>query len=116
MSDGRRELDSGFDHLEAELPERVARAIRWLRDPRSRRVRLPAGVLLLGGGVLWFLPVLGAWMLPLGLLLIAQDVPFLRRPVGRGTVWLAVRWRALKERWRGAPRAGARREPGRRRP
>jgi hypothetical protein len=39
------------------------------------------------GGVLSILPVLGIWMLPLGLLLVAYDVPFLREPVGRFTIW-----------------------------
>ena len=32
-----------------------------------------------GGG----LPILGFWMLPLGLALLAIDVPFLRRPMAR---------------------------------
>ena len=31
------------------------------------------------GGIFSFLPLLGVWMLPLGLLLIAQDVPFLQK-------------------------------------
>ena len=33
------------------------------------------------------LPGLGFWMLLLGLLLIAYDVPFLRRPMARLTIW-----------------------------
>jgi hypothetical protein len=41
-------------------------------------------VLFILGGLLWFLPVVGIEMLPVGLLLIAQDVPFLRTPGGRG--------------------------------
>ena len=43
-------------------------------------------------GSLLILPVLGLWMLPLGLLLLAHDVPFLRKPVGRFTSWGAQRW------------------------
>jgi hypothetical protein len=46
------------------------------------------------------LPVLGIWMLPLGLLLIAQDVPLLQKPlvaafagVERKCEWLRVKWR-----------------------
>jgi hypothetical protein len=46
--------------------------------------------------------VLGIEMLPIGLLLIAQDVSFLRRPVGRGTLWLEHKWLALRRRWRRA--------------
>jgi hypothetical protein len=40
-------------------------------------------LLLIVGGVVGFLPVLGFWMIPLGLLLLAQDVPFLQRPILR---------------------------------
>jgi hypothetical protein len=38
----------------------------------------PAGLLLILGGLLSFLPILGIWMLPLGLLLLAEDLPVLR--------------------------------------
>jgi hypothetical protein len=40
--------------------------------------------------------VFGAWMIPVGLLLLAADVPFLRRPVGHGTIWVTERWRGAK--------------------
>ncbi|MDQ2805153.1 MAG: hypothetical protein M3Y41_21680 [Pseudomonadota bacterium] len=39
--------------------------------------------MLIGGGVLGFLPILGFWMVPLGLLLLAKDLPVLRRPTMR---------------------------------
>jgi hypothetical protein len=48
------------------------------------------------GGFFWFLPVLGLWMLPLGLLLLAYDVPFLRKPVGYFTIWGAEKWVAFR--------------------
>jgi hypothetical protein len=35
-------------------------------------------LLLILGGLLFFLPILGIWMLPLGLLLLAEDLPVLR--------------------------------------
>jgi hypothetical protein len=44
-----------------------------------------------------FLPVLGIWMLPLGLLLIACDVPFLRKPVGHFTISAVRKWTALRQ-------------------
>ena len=34
-----------------------------------------------------------------GLLLIAQDVPFLRRPVGRMTLYLLDRWKRFRQWW-----------------
>ena len=82
MPEGKRVLRDAFKRLEQEVPERVARIIRKLRHPDARWVRIPIGLLCIVAGFLWFLPVLGLWMLPLGLLLIAYDVPFLRKPVG----------------------------------
>ncbi|HZH27394.1 MAG TPA: hypothetical protein VEY95_09445 [Azospirillaceae bacterium] len=102
--EGQRVLDRAYEGLEAEVPDRVSRAIRWLRDPKARWIRLPVGVLFILASVLWFLPVVGIEMLPIGLLLIAQDVPFLRKPVGRAMIWLEGKWRALRKRWQG--RAG----------
>lgn len=53
-------------------------AIRWLRQPKNFLIRIPAGVLLVCAGFLGFLPILGFWMIPLGLILLAEDVPPLR--------------------------------------
>jgi hypothetical protein len=93
----RAVLRRAFKHLEHEVPDSIARQIRNLRHPHARWVRIPAGVLLILGGVFSILPVLGIWMLPLGLLLIAYDVPILRRPVGRFTIWAARKWAAIKQ-------------------
>lgn len=56
------------------------------------------GILLMLGGVFSILPFLGLWMLPLGLLLIAYDVPFLQKPVGRFTLWAIQKWAVLRQR------------------
>jgi hypothetical protein len=105
MNDSRHEsgkevLERAFDGLEQELPDRVSRAIEWLRDPKSRWVRFPIGLLFMAASFFWFLPVLGVEFFPIGLMLIAQDIPFLRRPVGKLLLWLESMWRALKRRWR----------------
>jgi hypothetical protein len=94
------ELDDAFHKIEDAAPERLRRAIRWMRTPRARPLRLPLGILLILGSFFWFLPVLGLWFLPVGLLLIAQDVRFLRRPVGRMTLYLHDRWIRLREWWK----------------
>jgi hypothetical protein len=65
----------------------------WLRAPSSRWVRVPFGLLLIIGGIFGFLRVIGFWMAPLGALLIAQDVPFLRRPTLRALGWLEHKWK-----------------------
>jgi hypothetical protein len=95
----RLELRIAFKRLEREMPARMAAASRWLRHPASRWVRVPVALLLVAGGVLSFLPVLGIWMLPLGLMLIAADLAVLRRPMARFAHWIADRldgWRARR--------------------
>jgi hypothetical protein len=47
--------------------------------PRHPSLRIALGVGLILGGVLGFLPVLGFWMLPLGLLVLSLDLPLVRR-------------------------------------
>lgn len=83
----RHELRFAFKRIERELPDRFAAAMRWLRHPASRWVRIPAGLFLIIGGVFSFLPILGLWMLPLGLMLLAADIPFLQRPMARFALW-----------------------------
>ena len=81
-------FEESFNRLERMLPAPGARALRWLHGPGSGLVRLPLGILCIIAGFFWFLPVVGLEFLPIGLLLVAQDVPFLRRPVGRGMLRL----------------------------
>lgn len=45
---------------------------------RMRWLRLPLGVLFVLGGIFSILPILGLWMLPVGLILLAFDLPGLR--------------------------------------
>lgn len=90
--DHRAELDRHLQWFESKLPPRPAHFVGWLRRPSSKYVRLPLGVALVGGGVLSFLPVLGLWMLPLGLVLIAQDVPALEKPTARTLNWIERKW------------------------
>lgn len=75
-------LDRAFERLKALLPPRAGRWLEALRSPRAAWVRIPLGLLCIVASAFWFLPVIGIEWLPLGLLLLAQDVPFLRRPVG----------------------------------
>jgi hypothetical protein len=43
------------------------------------------------GGVFAILPVLGLWMLPVGLVLLAEDMPALRRMTDRALAWIEPR-------------------------
>lgn len=96
--DDQRELDQAFDGLERELPDWLGRSLHWLRSPRSRWVRRPLAVLFILQSFVFFLPFAGLHFLPIGLLLIAQDVPFLKRPIARGVLWLERKWVAFRER------------------
>jgi hypothetical protein len=81
------DLDDQLDRLERICPAYLAKPIHFLRQPRLRWLRLTAGVLLIIGGLFWFMPILGLEMIPIGLMLIALDVPFLRGPVARMIAW-----------------------------
>jgi hypothetical protein len=101
------DLDVQLDRLERMCPAWLAKIIHLLREPRLRLVRLTAGVLLIIGGLLSFLPILGIEMLPIGIVLIALDVPFLRGPaarmlawIERGVVWAIGLWQAVRVRAR----------------
>ena len=69
--------------LLAALPGPVRRSAEWLRRPGAGWARVPMGVVLILGGFVGFLPIFGFWMLPLGVLLLSEDVPFLKRPTLR---------------------------------
>ena len=82
MSD-KPDFHEEMDRLQGHMPGWASRNFDRLRRPRAIWVRVPAGIALTGGGVLGFLPVLGVWMLPVGLALLAHDVPPMRRPLAR---------------------------------
>lgn len=104
-STGQQELNEAYDGLEREVPDRIVRLIRWMRDPKQRSVRLSAGILLIVLSFFSFLPIIGIEFLPIGLLLIAQDVPFLRKPVARAFLWLEGKWVGLRQWWNGQDKA-----------
>jgi hypothetical protein len=94
----KAELDQHFAWFEGKLPPKLARFVAWLRKPSSRLARIPLAILLVVGGIFSFLPVLGLWMLPLGLVLVAQDVPPLQKPMSRMLGWIERKWEKRSER------------------
>jgi hypothetical protein len=90
--------DEPLGRLLAGLPGPVRDAVAWLRRPRARWLRLPLGLVLIVGGLLGFLPILGFWMIPLGLLLLAEDIPALRRPTMRALAAIQGWWDCGRER------------------
>jgi hypothetical protein len=73
-------LDRLYGRIGRQVPP-LAGFLGWARRPSSRLVRLPVGAFLTVGGVFSILPILGLWMLPIGLMLLAVDVPPLQTPV-----------------------------------
>ena len=66
--------------------------------PASRIGRIVVGVLCIIGGVLGFLPVLGFWMIPLGLLILSVDFPWVRRWRRNQEVKIGRWWQRRKEK------------------
>src|ERR1043165_982377 len=61
------------------LPPRIAQSVHKLRNAQPAWLRLVVAALLMIGGLLWFLPLVGIWMLPLGLILVADQFPATKR-------------------------------------
>lgn len=70
--------------VKTRLIRATARTRLWVRRHVPRGFRLPTGLLLIAAGMLGMLPILGFWMIPLGIAVAALDVGPL--------------WRALKRR------------------
>jgi hypothetical protein len=99
MASTKAELNRYFEMINRRVPTRVSHFIRWLRQPSSFTARLAVAILFILGGIFSFLPVLGVWMLPLGLLLIAQDVRSLQRPLITILAWTETQWERLRPKW-----------------
>jgi hypothetical protein len=69
-------------------PRKITLFGRQIVMPQSRRMRVLLGTLLVLFGLLGFLPVLGFWMVPLGLLVLSYEFASVRRLRRR----LSVRW------------------------
>jgi len=71
---------------------------RRIKLPRSRILRITIGVLLIIGGFLGFLPILGFWMLPLGIIVLSVDIPLARRIRRRIEIWWGRRRNKKKQK------------------
>src|SRR4051812_46685855 len=76
VSDNGAHLLEGETNLvAAKVPGLTGRFLRWLMRPASLWLGIPLALLLIVGGIVGFL------------LLLAQDVPFLRRPAQQFLAW-----------------------------
>lgn len=94
MTRRERRFQRQFQALERLIPQ-LRGPLARLRQNSWFAIRFPLALLLTFGGLLWFLPILGIWMLPAGLLLLAIDLPRLRTPISV----LVIRGRRSSKRW-----------------
>ncbi len=74
-------------------PSMAKRSGHRISLPRTRGPRIGLGIALVVGGMFGLLPVLGFWMVPLGLAVLSIDIPWVRRQRRRLWVW----WGRRKE-------------------
>jgi glucose/arabinose dehydrogenase len=97
-----RILHRRLDRAEQHLPGFLAEWVAHLRKPSASWVRVPLGVLFVVAGSLGFLPILGFWMVPVGLILLALDFALLRRPTAQLIVGGERLWTRIRRSWSGA--------------
>lgn len=85
-------LKRWFARFERAFYPRALTFLTWTGRHVPFGVRTFLGLLLIVGGFLGFLPILGFWMLPLGIMVAAMDIPPLRNRMMR---WIARRNRAV---------------------
>lgn len=99
MTRRERRFQRQFD-LIGRLAPPLRAPMAALRRDSWFPIRFPLALLLIVGGVFSFLPILGIWMLPLGLLLLAVDLPILRGPISALIIRGRRKGRRLMLRWR----------------
>lgn len=99
MSPTDRRFARQFEVLSRLIP-RLRGPITFLRAKRWLIIRLPLALILIFGGIFSILPFLGIWMLPLGLLLLAVDLPPLRGPISALMIRARRRIDLWGRRWR----------------
>ncbi len=96
-------LGRQFDAVSRQFPI-MRRPLNAIRARGWWVVRLPIALLFITGGLLAILPFLGLWMLPVGLMLLAVDLPLLRAPLSNAIIRTRRRYNLWKRRrGRGAP-------------
>lgn len=63
-----------FTHAAREAGRRVGHLLSRIRQHVPPGVRSLLGLALIAGGLVGFLPILGFWMIPLGIAVIGLDV------------------------------------------
>lgn len=113
LAAGSKTADAGFRRMK-KRDDRLQRQFRALerdtpfggsiltalRSARYRMLRIPLAIVLVLGGLVGFLPLFGFWMVPVGLLLMAVDIPALRPCVSAAVIRIRRRVHIWRRRWR----------------
>src|SRR5262245_14392985 len=83
--------DWRLERLIDKLPTPLRSAVLTVPRPSARHLRVPSRIALTFGGLFGFLPVVGFWMLPLGLAVLADGLPPLRSLRSRILDWVERR-------------------------
>jgi hypothetical protein len=86
------------------IDPKTGRLVAWnfsVPMPRSRAGRVSLGSVFIVGGAFGFLPILGYWMIPVGVIVLSHDLSFVRRRRRRLEVW----WGRRRQRRRQAKSA-----------
>ncbi len=70
-----------------ELKKMLSRWMHRMKNHPNILIRQGVAVLFVLGGLMWFLPVLGLWMLPIGLVLMFARSPVYWRLRRRFVYW-----------------------------
>lgn len=97
LSRVEQRFERQFQTLTRHFPW-ATRPLRTMRNPMLWLVRLPIAILLIAGGFLAILPFFGLWMIPVGLLLLAIDVPRLKGPIAAALIRGRRRLTGLRRR------------------
>ncbi|MGQ0672683.1 MAG: hypothetical protein ACT4N2_07380 [Hyphomicrobium sp.] len=69
------------------MPRTIKIGSKSFTLPDYAPARIAIGVLLVIGGFLGFLPLLGFWMIPLGIVILSYDIPRVRLFRQRVMAW-----------------------------
>jgi hypothetical protein len=59
----------------------IRQAHYWAARRLGGGVRTLVGILFIIGGIFGFLPILGFWMIPVGILIVAMEFPRFQKPI-----------------------------------
>lgn len=72
-----------MNRFQNHIPTWVGHNLNRLRGKRTIWVRVLTGVAFIVAWCFLPLPVVGIWLLPVGLTLLAHDIPIMRAPIAR---------------------------------